>query len=430
MHFIPNPANTEFICLLGLEECVSKILNEDKENSIQPVPFSCSQCGTDFTPTWKWDKGAKGESDQHSNSIQFSLQTLITGKEVKVICENCVTTNVKKALKAEHTNRLKAAFVKALQQEQELEAHMAAQASSASASSSSTSATTAARIASPDTRGRNSVDVTVRPASRSIPSAHQQPRSSLTSAATVERAPYRSSQHLPSSSRNTAASVTSSSLGSSSRTNNSSRSYNNGGLPSSSSRSTNSSSSKNDLNNANAMAAQVAALMGMGAYGSDPAAATSMALLQAAAAQQQLLMGYGNTSTTSSNSRGSSSNHTSSTAGSASSRSAASANSSNNDINSQIMNQLLNPNAMAQMYNYQAMAAMMAAMGGGGGGGGSSGGSSATKSSSSGSSSSSSATNQMLELQRQAERLQQQYMLEMIQPGSLGSWGASASGKK
>merc|ERR1719210_180010 len=162
MHFIPNPANTEFICLMGLEECVSKILNEDKENSIQPVPFSCSQCGTDFTPTWKWDKAAKG-------------------KEVKVICENCVTTNVKKALKAEHTNRLKAAFVKALQQEQELEAHMAEQAKSGSTNSSSSSAavnlgssTSAARIASPDSRSRNSVDVTVRPASKSIPSAHQQ----------------------------------------------------------------------------------------------------------------------------------------------------------------------------------------------------------------------------------------------------------------
>merc|ERR1712039_483734 len=38
----------------------------------------------------------------------------------------CVTSNVKKALKAEHTNRLKAAFVKALQQEQELEAKIAA----------------------------------------------------------------------------------------------------------------------------------------------------------------------------------------------------------------------------------------------------------------------------------------------------------------
>lgn len=37
-------------------------------------------------------------------------------KDPKVICEQCVTTNVKKALKAEHTNRLKTAFVKALQQ--------------------------------------------------------------------------------------------------------------------------------------------------------------------------------------------------------------------------------------------------------------------------------------------------------------------------
>lgn len=32
-----------------------------------------------------------------------------------------MTSNQKKALKAEHTNRLKAAFVKALQQEQEIE---------------------------------------------------------------------------------------------------------------------------------------------------------------------------------------------------------------------------------------------------------------------------------------------------------------------
>ncbi len=37
------------------------------------------------------------------------------------MCEQCVRTNQKKALKAEHTNRLKQAFVKALQQEQEIE---------------------------------------------------------------------------------------------------------------------------------------------------------------------------------------------------------------------------------------------------------------------------------------------------------------------
>lgn len=44
-----------------------------------------------------------------------------------MLCENCVTTNVKKALKAEHTNRLKTAFVKALQQEQEIEQRIASQ---------------------------------------------------------------------------------------------------------------------------------------------------------------------------------------------------------------------------------------------------------------------------------------------------------------
>lgn len=42
-------------------------------------------------------------------------------KEPKIICELCVTSNGKKFLKAEHTNRLKTAFVKALQQEQEIE---------------------------------------------------------------------------------------------------------------------------------------------------------------------------------------------------------------------------------------------------------------------------------------------------------------------
>lgn len=37
------------------------------------------------------------------------------------MCETCMSSNQKKALKAEHTSRLKAAFVRALQQEQEIE---------------------------------------------------------------------------------------------------------------------------------------------------------------------------------------------------------------------------------------------------------------------------------------------------------------------
>ena len=64
MHFIPNPANTEFIYLTGLEECVNRILNLDAVTPTMPTPFICSQCSTDFTPTWKWDKAAKGKTTE------------------------------------------------------------------------------------------------------------------------------------------------------------------------------------------------------------------------------------------------------------------------------------------------------------------------------------------------------------------------------
>ncbi|NWQ70853.1 P66A protein, partial [Neopipo cinnamomea] len=80
MNFLPSAANNEFIYLVGLEE-----------------PFVCAQCQTDFTCRWREEKNGT------------------------IMCETCMTSNQKKALKAEHTNRLKAAFVKALQQEQEIE---------------------------------------------------------------------------------------------------------------------------------------------------------------------------------------------------------------------------------------------------------------------------------------------------------------------
>ncbi|XP_060536505.1 transcriptional repressor p66-beta isoform X2 [Cylas formicarius] len=105
MHFIPNPSNTEFIYLVGLEHVVDFLTKETKM-PLPPAPFLCSQCNSDFTPVWKWE--SKGKS-----------------KGLRVICEQCVTNNVKKALKAEHTNRLKTAFVKALQQEQEIEQRLA-----------------------------------------------------------------------------------------------------------------------------------------------------------------------------------------------------------------------------------------------------------------------------------------------------------------
>ncbi|XP_023815845.1 transcriptional repressor p66-beta [Oryzias latipes] len=100
LHFLPSAANSEFIYMVGLEEVVQSVL--DSQGKLRGAlarmePFFCAQCRTDFTPHWKQEKSGR------------------------ILCEQCMTSNQKKALKAEHTNRLKNAFVKALQQEQEIE---------------------------------------------------------------------------------------------------------------------------------------------------------------------------------------------------------------------------------------------------------------------------------------------------------------------
>lgn len=83
--------------------------------SVSTEPFTCTQCKTDFTCRWRKEKSGA------------------------IVCEQCMSTNQKKALKAEHTNRLKAAFVKALQQEQEIEQRILQQASSPASHSPSSS---------------------------------------------------------------------------------------------------------------------------------------------------------------------------------------------------------------------------------------------------------------------------------------------------
>lgn len=113
MHFIPNANNQEFIYYLGLETVVDFLTDSPNQNRPPPDPFECVQCGTDFTPVWKWQDRMDPERDRPA-----------------VICESCVTSNIKKALKVEHTNRLKTAFVKALQQEQEIEQRIASGATS------------------------------------------------------------------------------------------------------------------------------------------------------------------------------------------------------------------------------------------------------------------------------------------------------------
>lgn len=81
-------------------------------SSIPKEPYTCAQCKTDFTSRWRKEKPGT------------------------ILCDQCMSSNQKKALKAEHTNRLKAAFVKALQQEQEIEQRILQQATSSSSSSS------------------------------------------------------------------------------------------------------------------------------------------------------------------------------------------------------------------------------------------------------------------------------------------------------
>ncbi|KAI3368898.1 hypothetical protein L3Q82_025878 [Scortum barcoo] len=119
-NFLPSAANNEFIYLLGLEEVVQKLLEMHGRGNMGPAaamassipkePYTCAQCKTDFTSRWRKEKAGT------------------------ILCDQCMSSNQKKALKAEHTNRLKAAFVKALQQEQEIEQRILQQAASSSSS--------------------------------------------------------------------------------------------------------------------------------------------------------------------------------------------------------------------------------------------------------------------------------------------------------
>ncbi|XP_013872224.1 GATA zinc finger domain containing 2Ab [Austrofundulus limnaeus] len=134
-NFLPSAANNEFIYLLGLEEVVQKLLDMHGRGNLGPAasmassfakePFTCAQCKTDFTSRWRKEKAGT------------------------ILCDQCMSSNQKKALKAEHTSRLKAAFVKALQQEQEIEQRILQQAATSSSSSSSSSGSKTTSSSSP-----------------------------------------------------------------------------------------------------------------------------------------------------------------------------------------------------------------------------------------------------------------------------------------
>lgn len=64
MHFIPNPANGEFVYLLGLEHVVDYLTKEKKATPQPQQPFRCAQCKIDFTPVWKMEKDKRAGADQ------------------------------------------------------------------------------------------------------------------------------------------------------------------------------------------------------------------------------------------------------------------------------------------------------------------------------------------------------------------------------
>lgn len=80
MNFIPNPSNTEFVYLLGLETVVDYLTKEKGSQAPAQQPFRCSQCKIDFTPLWKWEKQGKTVNATFQNTP--STYTVISSKTI------------------------------------------------------------------------------------------------------------------------------------------------------------------------------------------------------------------------------------------------------------------------------------------------------------------------------------------------------------
>lgn len=111
MHFVPNPSHPEFIYYVGLETVVN-YLTTNNQSPQPPEPFECVQCGTDFTPIWKW----KDRSNPNKPSV---------------ICEKCVNITMKKLICDDYTKEVNN-YSKAYEQfEKQLAASAAAAAAAA-----------------------------------------------------------------------------------------------------------------------------------------------------------------------------------------------------------------------------------------------------------------------------------------------------------
>ena len=115
---------TEFLTLIGLEQAYNTYtdtLNRRLSPEISiSLPNVCAHCGTDWSVAW-----------------HEVLSTNNTEQDERILCDRCRKTSQKKILKQDHSNRLRQAFMKALQQEKELDAKFQQQSSTATKQSSS-----------------------------------------------------------------------------------------------------------------------------------------------------------------------------------------------------------------------------------------------------------------------------------------------------
>ncbi|CAF1500944.1 unnamed protein product, partial [Adineta steineri] len=147
---------SEFLTLIGLEQAFNTY-NDFLNRRLSPefsfnLPNVCAQCGTDWSVTW--------------HEIP---STNDTDNDEKILCDRCRKTSQKKILKQDHSNRLRQAFMKALQQEKELDAKFQQQ-----SSTTTTITTPATTIKQPSSSSSSSHNKhSNKPMSTKINSNHQ-----------------------------------------------------------------------------------------------------------------------------------------------------------------------------------------------------------------------------------------------------------------
>lgn len=172
LFFIPNPNQSDFAALLGLDLVVQRVLRDDTLNKPVSEPcYECEECHTDFTPTWR---GIGGDP-----------------ANLHLYCEGCVRGAQKKKVRQEHTSLLKRAFAKISNQEKEFEkqisdgkldaalAAAAAAEQARNASVPSTSSTVSSRVAAASSSGTST------PASVREKTSHTSKASTSSAAATA-----------------------------------------------------------------------------------------------------------------------------------------------------------------------------------------------------------------------------------------------------